>query len=364
MEEVLASRIDRSNNLQSIENLLDMLEEKGPKGIDLATLRRSERLLCTDEDMLLLPVTYTYLMMIYTRIGEKHDLRRLYVSTIWAYLRNEGVGWSWACEALEEWVSSGDMLNLVVYGNHRKLQHKNMKPEVVPIENVLASHILVSTVEYIEEFFDKLEDKGPKGIALATLRRSERLLFTDDDYKYFMEPRDYEDLMMTYRRRGEKEDLRRLWNLAKEDTTLFDVERYVFTISEFLGKKDIEGVHEVLEDWNSTGDISKLVVSGDQRKLVMKETEEMVNNMVKDHNEEEKMKRAMEVRRNGWDPKEDLVFSAYACVQYVEGTIDIESAADVLRSLEKQEPQDVMDSDRLSQKMVEAIRGGAYFGGV
>ncbi|XP_024013587.1 uncharacterized protein LOC112087810 [Eutrema salsugineum] len=191
---------------------------------------------------------------------------------------------------------------------------KNIESEGVPIEQVLASYIYFASEQIrTEKFLDKLEEKGPKGVALATLRRSERLLFTDD-YKYIMRQMVYRRLMMMYVTRGEKQDLRRLWNLAKENILFFDEYGYISTIWAFLRKEDIQGAHE-----------------------------EMVNDMVKDHNEEEKMKRAME---------------------YVEGTIDIESAADVLRLLGKQEPQHVMDSNRLSQKMVEAMRGGAYFGGV
>jgi len=163
-----------------------------------------------------------------------------------------------------------------------------------------------------------------------------------------------------------------LWNLAKDMKVSKDINEYSCMILALWLKDDIEGAHELLEEWD-TGEhhLSKVKLNDILgfvycRKLVIQGTELMVNYMFEEHKEEEeKKKTAMEVRRNGWDPKKNLALSAYACVQYVEGQRDIESTVDVLRLLGKREPQDaIMDEDRLSKKMVEAMRGGGYVGDV
>jgi len=84
--------------------------------------------------------------------------------------------------------------------------------------------------------------------------------------------------------------------------------------------------------------------------------------------EEERRKRvaeAMEGRlHDRWNPKNSMALSAFACVQYVEGRRDMESTADILRLLNKREQvSHAMDKNRLSLKMVEAMRGGGYVGG-
>lgn len=186
---------------------------------------------------------------------------------------------------------------------HRHMDGENMESQGVPIYKVLASYILRSNVKRIEEFLNKLEEKGPKGMALATLRRSERLLFSDN--YYFLGPNVYKNLMIMYRRRGEKEDIRRLWNLAKKNMILLDVKVYFLTIRAFLKKEDIQGAHEVLEEWDSTRkhyvEIRNFLVFNDHRKLVMEDAELTVDDMFEDHNEEEEKKkknRAMEVRQH------------------------------------------------------------------
>ncbi|KFK34283.1 hypothetical protein AALP_AA5G125100 [Arabis alpina] len=239
-----------------------------------------------------------------------------------------------------------------------------MESKGVPIYKVLAAYILPPKLKRIEIFLDKLEEKGPQGTALATLRRSERLLFSDE-YRYLLRPKEYKALMTMYMDRGEKEDLRRLWNLAKNDMKLLDGKGYSLTILAFVTKEDIEGAQEVLEGWDNGifhVEVRDVLDFRYQRKRVMEEAELVVEDMLEDHNEEEEKKnRAMEVRQNGWNPKKNLALAAYASAQYVEGRRDIESAVDVLRLLGTQDPQDG-NNDRLSRKMVEAMIGGGYFG--
>ncbi|XP_010431207.1 PREDICTED: uncharacterized protein LOC104715504 [Camelina sativa] len=249
-----------------------------------------------------------------------------------------------------------------------------MEPEGIPIYKMLASYISEYDVNGMEIFLNKLEEKRPKGFGLAMLRKSEPLLVNDEYYDILGE-KVYRYLMLIYRRIGEKEDLRRLWNLAKDRKVFDTIGQYTLTIAIFWFKDDLEGVHEVFEEWYSgehrflevkTKDILEF---DHYRKRVIQDTKSKVKDMLEDHKEEgERKKTAMEVRQNGWDPKNNLALSAYACVQYVEGRTDIESAVDVLRLLGKREPQDaikpIMDKDQLGRKMVEAMRGGGYVGEV
>ncbi|XP_010431206.1 PREDICTED: pentatricopeptide repeat-containing protein At2g20710, mitochondrial-like [Camelina sativa] len=250
-----------------------------------------------------------------------------------------------------------------------------MEREGIPIYKMLASYIYAYNVSRMEKFLNKLEEKRPKGFGLAMLRKSEPLL-VNDEYYDILGPEVYWYLMLIYRRIGEKEDLRRLWNLAKDRKVLDTIGQYSRRIEVFWFNDDIEGVHEVLEEWYSgehhrileikTKDILEF---DHYRKLAIQDTKSKVNDMLEDHKEEEERKKTgMEVRQNGWDPNKNLALSAYACVQYVEGRTDIESAVDVLRLLGKREPQDaikpIMDKDQLGRKMVEAMRGGGYVGEV
>ncbi|XP_010507365.1 PREDICTED: uncharacterized protein LOC104783975 [Camelina sativa] len=249
-----------------------------------------------------------------------------------------------------------------------------MKAEGIPIYKMLASYISAYDSKGMEKFLNKLEEKRPKGFGLAMLRKSEPLL-VNDGYYDVLGPKVYWYLMLIYRRIGEKEDLRRLWNLAKDRKVFDTIGQYTRTIMLFWVKDDLEGVHEVLEEWD-TGEhrfsqvkIKDILEFDHYKTLTIQDTKSTVNDMLEDHKEEEERKKtAMEVRQNGWDPNNNLALSAYACVQYVEGRTDIESAVDVLRLLGKREPQGtikpIMDKDQLSRKMVEAMRGGGYVGEV
>ncbi|CAL9246937.1 unnamed protein product [Arabidopsis halleri] len=249
---------------------------------------------------------------------------------------------------------------------------EKMESEGVPIHKMLASYISEFDVTGLEKYLNKLEEKRPKGFALAMLRKSEPLLVTNEYYDILGPIRVFGALRIIYMRLGEKEDLRRLWNLAKDMKAFKFINEYTCMILSFWLKDDIDGAHQVLEEWD-TGEhryfevkIKDILDFSQCRKLVIQGTELMVNGMFEEHKEEEENKKtAMEVRLNGWDPKKNLALSAYACFQYVEGHRDIESTVDVLRLLGKRESQDaIMDEDRLSRKLVEAMRGGGYIGEV
>ncbi|XP_023638067.1 pentatricopeptide repeat-containing protein At2g20710, mitochondrial isoform X1 [Capsella rubella] len=193
---------------------------------------------------------------------------------------------------------------------------EKMKFKGVPTHKVLASYILVWDAKGLEKYLNKLEENRPKGFALDMLRKSEPLLVTSEYYD-ILGPRLFSFLRLIYARLGEKEDLRRLWNLD-----------------------DIEGAHEILEEWEvgehhcSKVKIKDILQLDHYRKLVIEDTVSKVNDVFEDHKEEEeeeKKKTAMEVRRNGWDPKKNLALTACACFHYVDGQRDIESTVDVLR---------------------------------
>ncbi|CAN8275957.1 unnamed protein product [Cochlearia groenlandica] len=74
----------------------------------------------------------------------------------------------------------------------------------VPIEKVLASILIFNESDVVKTFLDNLEEKGIKGIALATLRKSDRLFTSHDEYKSLFEPLVYSNLIVAYRNRGEK----------------------------------------------------------------------------------------------------------------------------------------------------------------
>ncbi|XP_023638068.1 uncharacterized protein LOC17885326 isoform X2 [Capsella rubella] len=222
-------------------------------------------------------------------------------------------------------------------------------PKTVPLlkneedllrEKVLASYILVWDAKGLEKYLNKLEENRPKGFALDMLRKSEPLLVTSEYYD-ILGPRLFSFLRLIYARLGEKEDLRRLWNLGKDMKVFgFNINDYTHMIIAFWLKDDIEGAHEILEEWEvgehhcSKVKIKDILQLDHYRKLVIEDTVSKVNDVFEDHKEEEeeeKKKTAMEVRRNGWDPKKNLALTACACFHYVDGQRDIESTVDVLR---------------------------------
>lgn len=281
----------------------------------------------------------------------------------------------------------------------REMDSYDMVPQGVPFTQLLSSYAMTSVydIEGMEKFLSKWEKKvedawavcffpglvyigaGFREKGLALLRRTEPLLHGSCREKI------YGCLMGMYCREGEREDVYRLWNLAK-DVLSFDSFGCSDIIKTFTMNGDLDMAHEVLEEWDTGGGDLDLADFGFRKRHVKEEAEKFVNmlgkkqskweslaqklqqNLVEDEEEEERRKRvteAMEGRlHDRWNPKGSLALSAYACVQYVEGRRDMESAADILRLLSKREQvSNAMDKNRLSLKMVEAMRGGGYVGG-
>ncbi|CAN8268200.1 unnamed protein product [Cochlearia groenlandica] len=234
------------------------------------------------------------------------------------------------------------------------------------------------------DFLRLLEFIRPKVEALATLRKSERLFTShakehNGVYKLLV----YSNHIIAYKHRGKIEDLRRFWSACK-DMESFDVKGHSRTTMTFWFKDDIEGAHEVLEKWE-TGEyryfevnVSLVLKLRHSTNHVMKKADSMIDKVLEDDDKKRlqenmvisddagKCFETKETGNNEWDSlKKNLVLSAYACVQYIDGRRDIESVANVMRLLKNQEGDNIgMDtSDRLSLKLVETIRGGgAYIG--
>ncbi|XP_024016070.1 pentatricopeptide repeat-containing protein At2g20710, mitochondrial isoform X2 [Eutrema salsugineum] len=279
----------------------------------------------------------------------------------------------------------------------RDMDHNNMEPEGIPFGKLLSSYAIASIkdVEGMENFLSKWEKRmepwttcffpaflhlqlGSREKGLALLRRTEELV--EDASRETI----YGCLMTAYCQEGEREDVIRLLNLAKAHGISFDSFKCSEIIKAFTTKGDLDTAHEVMEEWDTgAGDLG-LADFGHRKRYVKEEADKVLNMLGKkeckweslreklhnlvDDREEERRKRvaeAMEGRLpNRWNPKSSMALSAYACVQYVEGRRDMESAADILRLLSKQEQVSrAMDKGRLSLKMVEAMRGGGYIGG-
>jgi pentatricopeptide repeat protein len=278
-----------------------------------------------------------------------------------------------------------------------EMDEKKMQPQGLCFVKLLTSYSMASVVDVqgVEKFLSKwevmIQDKwttfyfpglvyiraGFMEKGLALLRRSET--FVDDGCREII----YGCLMTVYCNENLTEDVYRLWNLAKDYGISFDSSRCSDIVKAFTKKGDLDGV---MEEWNECPNLD-LMDFGLQHRCVKEEAEKVVdmlgkkeskweslahkvNTLVEDEDakEEERRKRvaeAMEGRlHDRWNPKNSMALSAFACVQYVEGRRDMESTADILRLLNKREQvSHAMDKNRLSQKMVEAMRGGGYVGG-
>ncbi|KAJ0242726.1 hypothetical protein HA466_0206540 [Hirschfeldia incana] len=257
----------------------------------------------------------------------------------------------------------------------------------------------------MEKFLDKWRDRiepwaacffpacvymgllGSVDKSLSLFRKTEELL--DGDCRKNM----YGALMRVYCQIGDREDVYRLSNLAKRHGILsFDSTVSSEMIKFFATKNDFDGAQEIMEEWVDTGAGDLGLSDFGHRNRCMKEeadkainvlgkkweskweclTDRLQRNLAEGEDEDgerERRKRvteALDGRRlhECWNPKISMTLSAYACVQYVEGRRDMESAAEILKLLNKQEQVSrAMDKDRLCLKMVEAMRGGGYVGG-
>ncbi|EFH62558.1 hypothetical protein ARALYDRAFT_319921 [Arabidopsis lyrata subsp. lyrata] len=278
-----------------------------------------------------------------------------------------------------------------------EMDEKKMQPQGLSFDKLLTSYSMASDldVQGMEKFLSKwevmIQEKwttfyfpglvylraGFREKGLALLRRSEPSV--GDRAREII----YGCLMTAYCSENLTEDVYRLWNLAKDYGISFDSSKCSDIVKAFMKKGDLD---EVMEEWDECPNID-LMDFGLQHRCMKEEAEKIVdmfgkkeskweslalkvNNLVEDEDdkEEERRKRvaeAMEGRlHDRWNPKSSMALSAYACVQYVEGRRDMESTADILRLLNKREQVlHAMDKDRLSLKMVEAMRGGGYVGG-
>ncbi|KAL1219386.1 Pentatricopeptide repeat-containing protein [Cardamine amara subsp. amara] len=273
----------------------------------------------------------------------------------------------------------------------REMDNKEMQLQGVPFAQLLTSFAIASVIDVqgMEKFLSKwgkmIKEEwtkcyfsglvyiraGSKEKGFDLLRITEQLV--DDDRRETI----YGCLMIAYCNEGKREDVYRLWNLAKHHNISFDSSTSSDMIKALTKITDLD---EVLEECPNLD----MVNFGLQNRNVKEEAEKAVNMLgkkestlealahkltylVEDEDEERKKRvaEALEGRlHDRWNPKSSLALSAYACVQYVEGRRDMESAADILRLLNKQDQVlHVMDKDRLSLKIVEAMRGGGYIGG-
>ncbi|KAL1219387.1 Pentatricopeptide repeat-containing protein [Cardamine amara subsp. amara] len=283
----------------------------------------------------------------------------------------------------------------------RDMFNKKIQLKQVPFDDLLFSYYGASVmdVEGMEKFLSEWEktideedeeklsysyfpglvyiEAGYKEKGLALLRKTEQLV--DDDCRELL----YRRLMTEYCDDGTREDVYRLCNLAKHHKISFDSSTCSSIIKALTKISDLD---KVLEDWDEYPNLD-MVDLRPQNSHVKEEAEKVVNmigkkeskletlarkltNLVEDEDDKEEERRkiveeAMEGRlHDHWDPKSSMALSAYTCVQYVEGRRDMESAADILRLLNKQgQVMHAMDKDRLSLKMVETMRGGGYIGG-
>ncbi|EOA30473.1 hypothetical protein CARUB_v10013598mg [Capsella rubella] len=279
----------------------------------------------------------------------------------------------------------------------REMDNKKITPQGLSFETLLVSYSLASVqdVQGMERFLSKWEhmiqvkwvtfyfpgliymQAGSKEKGLALLRRTEPLV--NDSCRESI----FGCLMTAYCGEDQTDDVYRLWTLAKGYGISFDNSICADIIRAFTKTGDLD---EVLEEWDECPNLD-LKDFGFQKRCAKEEAEKVVNMLGKkeskweslshkvakmvldeDEKEDERRKRvakALEGRlHDSWNPKSSMALSAYACVQYVEGRRDIDSTADILRLLNKREQVlHAMDKNRLSLKMVEAMRGGGYVGG-
>ncbi|CAN8270974.1 unnamed protein product [Cochlearia groenlandica] len=276
----------------------------------------------------------------------------------------------------------------------------DMVPEGVSFNKLLTSYTLSSLydIQGMERFLGKWKHMmdpwvtlyfpgllyigaGSVHKGLALLRKTEKLELNESCRKTA-----YEGLMKVYCHLGERDDVYRLWNLAKDHNISFDSSKCSDIIKAFTRTRHLD---EVLEEWDDENVDLGLKDFGLEKRYAKEEAEKVVNTLEKkkegskweslatkltklvedeDDREEERMEKveaAMKGRlRERWNPKGSMALCAYACVQYVEGRRDAESAANILRLLDKQEQLlRATDKERLSMKIVEAMRGGGYVGG-
>ncbi|KAG2323650.1 hypothetical protein Bca4012_059119 [Brassica carinata] len=278
-----------------------------------------------------------------------------------------------------------------------------LEPQGVPFGKLFSCFAIASCVKDsvgMENFLNKYGDRmepwarcffpaclyiglGSIDKSLSLFRKTEELL--NDDCRKNM----YGALMRVYCNYGDREDVYRLSNLAKRHGISFDTSVSSEMIKFFAMKNDLDGAHEIMEEWDTgAGDLG-LSDFGHRNRCMKEEADKAINilgekkesqwesltdklqrNLAEgdDDGEKEwrkKVTEALEGRlHERWNPKTGMTLSAYACVQYVEGQRDMESAAEILKLLNKQEQVSrAMDKDRLCLKMVEAMRGGGYVGG-
>ncbi|RID52565.1 hypothetical protein BRARA_G00019 [Brassica rapa] len=285
-----------------------------------------------------------------------------------------------------------------------EMDDQRLEPQGVPFGKLFSCFALASCVKDfvgMEKFLNKWRDRmepwatcffpaclymelGSLDKSLSLFRKTEELL--DDDCRKNM----YGALMRVYCHKGEREDVYRLSNLAKLHGISFDATVTSEMIKFFALKHDFDGAHEIMEEWDTgAGDLG-LSDFGHRKRCMKEEADKAINMLGKkweskwesltdmlqqnlaegedEDGERERRKRVTEALEGRlherWNPKTTMTLSAYACVQYVEGRRDMESAAEILKLLNKQElVSRAMDKDRLCLKMVEAMRGGGYVGG-
>ncbi|CAH8343067.1 unnamed protein product [Eruca vesicaria subsp. sativa] len=283
-----------------------------------------------------------------------------------------------------------------------EMDDQRLEPQGVPFGKLFSCFAIATSVKDsvgMERFLAKWGDRmepwatcffpgclymglGSIDKSLSLFRKAEELL--DDDCRKNM----YGALMRVYCLHGETEDVYRLSELAKRHGVSFDATVSSEMIKFFAMKNDFDGAHEIMEEWDTgAGDLG-LSDFGHKIRCMKEEADKAINMLGKkestwesltdmlernlaegeDDGERERRKRVTEALEGRlherWNPKTSMTLSAYACVQYVEGRRDMESAAEILKLLNKQEQVSrAMDKDRLCLKMVEAMRGGGYVGG-
>lgn len=286
-----------------------------------------------------------------------------------------------------------------------EMDHLRLEPQGVPFGKLFSCFAIASCVKdtvgmdkFLNKWGDRMEpwatcffpaclymELGSIDKGLSLFRKTEELL--DDDSRKSM----YGTLMRVYCHRGDREDVYRLSNLAKRHGVSFDTDVSSEMIKFFAMKNDFDGAQEIMEEWDTgAGDLG-LSDFGHRKRCMKEEADKAINILGKkweskwesltdmleqnlaesedEDGERERRKRVTEALEGGrlherWNPKTSMTLSAYACVQYVEGRRDMQSAAEILKLLNKQEQVSrAMDKDRLCLKMVEAMRGGGYVGG-
>ncbi|KAF8054663.1 hypothetical protein N665_1321s0009 [Sinapis alba] len=284
-----------------------------------------------------------------------------------------------------------------------EMDNRRLEPQGVPFGKLFSCFAIASCVTDsvgMENFLTKWGDRmepwatsffpaclylqlGSVDKSLSLFRKTEELL--DDACRKRM----YGALMRVYCQHGEREDVYRLSNLAKRHGISFDTTVTSEMINFFAMNNDFDGAHEIMEDWDTgAGDLG-LSDFGHRNRCIKEEADKAIDMLGKkkeskwesltvnlqqnladgdDYGEKVRRKRVTEALEgrlhDRWNPKTTMTLSAYTCVQYVEDRRDMESAAEILKLLNKQgQVSRAMDKDRLCLKMVEAMRGGGYIGG-